>query len=116
MKFRNYFTILKIAFIAITPVVLLILPATFFDNGKSICLSQLLFDKPCYACGLTRGIMHLIHFDFEGAFDYNMLSFIVFPLLGLIWVQWFLKEVSLLKRINRSSSHWPFKSKTLSSL
>jgi len=116
MKFRNYFTIAKIVFIAITPVVLLILPATFFDNGKSICLSQLLFDKPCYACGITRGIMHLIHFDFEGAFDYNMLSFIVFPLLAVIWVQWFLKEVRLFKRINPGFYPWPFKSKSISSL
>ncbi len=72
-------------FIIIIGVVLLILPADFFDNGHSVCVSVLLMNKQCYACGLTRGIMHLIHLDFEAAWEYNILCFIVFPLLvGLI--------------------------------
>lgn len=41
----------------------------------------------CYACGLTRGIMHLIHFDFAGAWHFNKLTFIVFPMLFPMWVK-----------------------------
>jgi hypothetical protein len=99
MRNKYNFKILLLVFIAMTPIALILLPADFFDGGKSICISKLFTDKECYACGLTRGIMHLIHLDFETAFAYNMLSFIVLPLLGVIWVQWFLKEYKLLKKL-----------------
>lgn len=99
MKFKYLFTQAKLAFIVFTPPVLLLLPADFFDNRKSLCLSKLLFDFECYACGLTRGIMHLIHLQFEEAFAYNMLSFIVLPLLIVIWIQWFFKEWNIYKKM-----------------
>lgn len=98
MRFRYYFTVAKLVFIVATPIVLLILPATFFDTGKSLCLSQLLFNTECYACGMSRACMHLIHFDFEEAYAYNMASFIVFPLLAIVWAQWFFKEWRMYKR------------------
>jgi len=69
------------------PFLLFILPANYFDQGQSLCLSVLLFDIKCWGCGLTRGIMHLIHFDFETAAAYNKLSFIVFPLLAMYWLK-----------------------------
>ena len=62
------------------PIVLLILPADYFDKGQSICVSVLLFDKNCYACGMTRAIQHLIHLDFQQASEFNKLS-LVLPLL-----------------------------------
>ena len=68
------------SFLLLTGITLLCLPVTFFDHGQSICISMLLFNRECYGCGMTRAIQHLIHFDFEGAFSYNKLSFIVFPL------------------------------------
>lgn len=68
------------------PVVLLALPASFFDNGQSFCLSVLLFDRQCYGCGMARAIQHLIHFDFEAACEYNKISFIVLPALIVLWV------------------------------
>ena len=97
-----YFTIAKLLFMVLAPAVLLILPANFFDNGHSICLSQLIFGQECYACGLTRGIMHLIHLDLENAFAYNMLSFIVLPLMIVIWIQWFFKELRIYKKVKAS--------------
>ena len=63
------------------PVLLIIFPADFFDAGDSICLSILFFDSECYACGMTRAIQHLIHFDFLIGYEYNKLSIIVLPLL-----------------------------------
>lgn len=94
-----FLSIGKMIFIVIAPIVLLTLPADFFDKGPSLCLSQLILGVECPACGLTRGIMHLIHLDLENAFAYNMLSFIVLPLMILIWIQWFLKELRLYKKL-----------------
>ena len=73
---RIYFSIL-----ILIPIVLLILPADYFDKGQSICVSVLLFDKNCYACGMTRAIQHLIHLDFQPAYEFNKISFLVLPLL-----------------------------------
>ena len=102
MKFRYYFTIAKLAVIIFTPVVLMFLPADFFDNGsQSLCISRLLFDQECPACGMTRACQHLIHFDFEDAFAYNMMSFIALPFLGVVWIKWGLKENKTLKAINK---------------
>lgn len=69
------------------PFILLIMPANYFDDGQSICLSVLLLGQECYACGLTRATMHLIHFDFEIAYTLNKASFVLFPLLVYLWGQ-----------------------------
>ena len=92
---KNNPKIALLFFLVTFPFVFLLLPANFFDNGKPICLSQLLAGRECFGCGITRGIMHLIHLELEEAFAYNMLSFIVLPLLCLIWIQWFIKELKL---------------------
>jgi hypothetical protein len=94
---KKYFTLSKLLFIVAAPITILLLPVNFFDSGKSICLSTLLFDTECYACGLTRGMMHLVHFDFMNAYAYNPLSFVVFIPLTVVWIQWFLKERKALK-------------------
>lgn len=65
------------------------LPVDFFDNGNSICLSKTLAGMECYACGMTRAVMHFIHFDFQEAWDYNKLSFIVVPMLIPLWAKAF---------------------------
>ena len=81
----------------LVPIVLILLPATYFDSGQSICLSVIIFDKNCYACGLTRAIQHLIHLDFKTALEFNKLSFIVFPLLVISYVQTFKKIIKKIK-------------------
>jgi hypothetical protein len=82
MKLIQY---IKLILLILIPITLLILPANFFDNGKSVCLSVMLLDIECYGCGITRAIMHLIHFDLEEALYYNTLSFIVLPILIYTW-------------------------------
>ena len=94
-----FFTACKLIFIVLAPILLLMLPKDFFDNGRSICLSQLIFGFECPACGMTRGIMHLIHLDLENAFAYNMLSFVVLPLMIVVWIQWFLKETRVFRKL-----------------
>jgi hypothetical protein len=74
------------------PLVLLLLPADYFDQGQTLCLSKLLAGLECYGCGMTRAIMHLIHLDFAGAASFNKLCFIVFPVLSFLWAQWFLRD------------------------
>lgn len=69
------------------PFVLWILPKTFFDDGESLCLSQVLLDEECPGCGITRGLQHTMHFDFKQAWEFNKLSFIVLPILAFIWVK-----------------------------
>jgi hypothetical protein len=99
MKFKYYFTIAKLLLLVSLPVVLIILPGNFFDDGPPMCLSVIFFDVECYGCGLTRACQHLIHFQFEDAYAYNVLSFAAFPALAIFWLQWFLKEVRIYKKL-----------------
>jgi hypothetical protein len=82
----------------IAPLVLLLLPADFFDTGESMCLSVQLFDMQCYGCGMTRAIQHLIHFDFQDAYEYNKLSFLVVIVLLIVWFQEIRRVLRLLKQ------------------
>lgn len=92
-KLSNRFSVRKAihllahGIISVAPLVLILLPVDFFDKGESICLSKVLLNMECYACGMTRAVMHLIHFDFEAAWQFNKLSFIVLPLLFPLWLK-----------------------------
>ena len=80
----------KILFLLILfsiPIILFILPPTYFDDGQTICLSVIFFDLECYGCGMTRAIMHLMHFELFKALEYNKLVILVFPLLLLWWLK-----------------------------
>ena len=74
-------------FLLVIPIILLGLPSDCFDSGQTICLSVLLFGQECFACGLTKGIQHLLHLDFSCALHFNPLSFIVLPVLVWIWIK-----------------------------
>lgn len=80
--------------LVLLPIILVILPADFFDSGQSVCVSVLLFDQECPGCGMTRGVQHLLHLDFLTAYQFNKLSLIVMPLLIFLW----LKEVFRIKK------------------
>jgi len=80
-------TYILLIFFTLLPVVLIVLPATFFDKGTTVCLSQVLFHRACPGCGITRATMHLIHFDYTGAMQYNKLVLIVLPLLIFVYIQ-----------------------------
>jgi len=85
--FRKY--LFKFFYFAVflTPFVLFLLPADFFDHGNTSCLSVRLAGIECYACGLTRGVMYFFHFEFAKSWAFNKLTFIVVPLLSLLWIQ-----------------------------
>ena len=82
---KSLFNKIYVGGLLLLPFVLIVLPADFFDKGQSLCLSVLLLHQTCPGCGITRAIQHLIHFDFAAAYQFNKLSFIVFPLLIFGW-------------------------------
>jgi len=86
MKKRPIGTMVWAGILLLAPIVLWILPADYFDNSERIiCPSRALFEVECPGCGLTRGVMHLHHFDFEEALYFNNLVFIVYPALVILW-------------------------------
>jgi hypothetical protein len=94
-KYRKTISIIKISGLVVVPIVLLLLPANFFDDGDTVvCLSRSLFDMYCPGCGLTRACMHFIHFEFEEAAHFNQLSFVIMPILMFVWGREFLREVN----------------------
>lgn len=86
----------------LVPAILFFLPADYFDSGQAMCLSVILADMECYACGMTRACMHLIHFDFTQAIYYNALSVVVFPILALVWATWFVRDWKTLQALRRA--------------
>ena len=81
-KYKFYFSGLLLI-----PLVLLVLPADFFDTGRAVCLSVVLFGKTCYGCGITRAVHHLIHLEFLEAYNFNKLVVIVFPLISYLYLK-----------------------------
>ena len=69
------------------PLVLLILPPSFFDKGQSVCLSKVLLNKECIGCGLTRATQHFIHLDFQKAYSLNKLVVIIVPVFCYVWLK-----------------------------
>lgn len=99
MNFKKQ--LLKIYFggLMLIPIVFLVLPSNYFDNGQSVCVSVLLFDQECYGCGMTRGIQHLLHLDFLTAYEFNKLSLIVLPLLIYLWFNELRRTYKMIKNI-----------------
>jgi hypothetical protein len=84
----KYFLTAKISVLAVLPLILLSLPKTTFDDhSNTICLFTLLSGIECYGCGLTRACMRLIHFDVYGAWEFNKISVVVFPILCFLYLQ-----------------------------
>jgi hypothetical protein len=88
---EKLFLLKLVAYITL-PIIVYMLPIDYFDKGETVCLSMRLANIECYACGMTSAVKHLLHFDFETAYAYNMLSFVVTPLLSIMWVGWFWKD------------------------
>lgn len=95
--FKNH---IKIIGLIALPIWLLLLPNTFFDAGQSICPSKYFLNLECLGCGITRAIQHLIHLDFEAAWSYNKLSFIVLPIAIFIWAKLLYKTFNIIKSSN----------------
>lgn len=93
----KFVKIVVLAALLVIPVVLFLLPANYFDQGETLCPSKRLLDIECLGCGLTRGVQHFIHLDFETAWEFNKLTFIIVPLGFLYWMYVLRKTVADLK-------------------
>jgi len=91
-RFKIIWLHVKIAGYFLVPAILLFLPPDTFDEGAPKCVSVIVLGIECYACGMTRAMMYLIHFDFIMAWYFNPLAFFVFPLLAYLWAYWFYKD------------------------
>ena len=91
------FYIAKASALAIFPLVLLVLPANFFDKGPEMCLFTLLSGYHCWGCGMTRGCMHLIHLEFGKAWDYNKVCYVVLPIMCYLLIVEFVKTISQIR-------------------
>lgn len=82
----------------LVPVTLWVLPSSFFDTGTSLSLFEFVGVKDYISKGITRACMHLIHFEFETAWSYNKLAFIVMPMISFLWFQGAWVEMFKLRR------------------
>lgn len=91
--FKNkYFQYVLLIGLAITPIVLWLLPSDFFDESEFIvCPSRAWFDIECLGCGMTRAVMHMHHLEIEDALYFNVGSAIVYPALAVLWFVWMWK-------------------------
>lgn len=87
---------LVLVFLILFPIILFILPKTHFDSGPTTCIYTLITGENCLGCGMTRACMRLIHFDFRGAWEFNAMSFIVFPILAFFYGKYFLTTFYML--------------------
>ena len=77
------------AIIMIAPIVIIGFKSDIMDHKKAICLSMVLFKIECYACHLITAIIHLLHLEFNTAWEINKLSFIVVPVFIPLWIRSF---------------------------
>jgi len=70
----------KIAFYITGVIFFLITPTSFIESNISICIFNNLTGLQCPGCGMTRAFSSVFHLDFIGAFQYNKLVIIIFPL------------------------------------
>jgi hypothetical protein len=75
---------------------LVFIPTSFLESQHTVCVFRNLTGFSCPGCGMTRAISSLFHGDYFGAFHYNRLVVLVFPLLAYLGIGAVLRE---LKRI-----------------
>lgn len=44
------------------------------EHGPSLCIWKAIFHRPCFGCGLTRGVCFLVHGHLREAVRFNPLS------------------------------------------
>jgi hypothetical protein len=58
-------------------IMLTIIPVSFLESQPNISICSQILGKYCYSVGITRGSSALLKGDFDLAWDYNPLSFLV---------------------------------------
>ncbi|WP_139958538.1 DUF2752 domain-containing protein [Flavicella sediminum] len=76
----------------------LVAKACFSIDVLIPCLWKMLFHTNCWGCGISTAFIHLLHFNFQSAYQANPLVFIV---LG-ISLFFFLRDIN---QFNKNNSH-----------
>ncbi len=84
---RTFKSFGKVAFYLLLPIIFLLVPTSWFESRRSLCLIRNVFGVKCPGCGMTRAISCIFHGNFKKALQYNMLVVIVLPLLCHVWLQ-----------------------------
>ena len=75
--------------IVVSPaLVLLVYKICKIFNIETVCIWKNLFGHKCLGCGMTNAIMEIMKGNFQAAADFNILSFIVFPLILFLWLKY----------------------------
>lgn len=100
MNLYNYrtFSIVRM-FLYIVLFIFIVGQPVYFMDHMSLCMIKTLFGIECLFCGMTRACIHIIHFDLAGAYNFNPLSFFVFPILCSIV---FVDCIFIMKSIKKS--------------
>jgi Protein of unknown function (DUF2752) len=77
----------KVGCYLILPLVFIVAPTSWFEARHPVCLIRNVFGRQCPGCGMIRAISCVFHGNFTGAFHYNKLVIIVFPLLSYVWLR-----------------------------
>jgi hypothetical protein len=94
---RKAIHILWLLVLVVSPLVLWLLPADFFNDGNGLsCPSESLLGIECLGCGMTRAVMHFHHFDFTEAVYYNLGVVVIYPFLIWLWQHWVRAELGYL--------------------
>ena len=64
--------------------VLLIVLSKFFCI--SVCPFKNIFGVSCFGCGMTRGFLSILKFDFKSAYCYNILSIPLFCCIAIYFI------------------------------
>jgi uncharacterized protein DUF2752 len=79
----------KVGLYLLLPLAFLLVPTSWFESRHPVCLIRNVFGIRCPGCGMIRAISCVFHGNFKGAFHYNKLVVIVFPLLSYVWLRGF---------------------------
>ena len=63
------------------------------------CLFHLFTGLNCPGCGVTRMLLHLVQFDFAGAFRDNAVLFCLLPVLLFLLIYWIVRYIRIGKSV-----------------
>lgn len=96
--------------IAIMLLLLFILPGDMILNNTPLCESISKYNIECFACGMTRGFVHISEFEFAEARSSNggsIYVFTVFLLNSVLFVKYLFKfKKSLKLLLKRRKQKW----------
>ncbi len=98
MKHSSLRSLGKIGLYLLLPLVFTVVPTSWFESRRPVCLIRNLFGVSCPGCGMTRAISCVFHGQFKRALEYNKLVVVVLLLLCHAWLGTVMAEYKRLCR------------------